>query len=124
MGDVQQQLQHLSDRYQALQGDLATAVEGRQKLEAQQQENRTVKQEFDMLAGDAPIYKQIGPVLLKQDKTEALMAVHGRLEFIDKDIQRIEQHIQGIQDKAAAVKREMLQIQSSAQQAPHAATAA
>jgi hypothetical protein len=28
----------------------------------------------------------VGPVLLKQDKTEAVMAVDGRLEFIDKEM--------------------------------------
>lgn len=39
-----------------------------------------------MLDDDATIYKQIGPVLLKQDKTEAVMAVNGRLDFIDKEM--------------------------------------
>jgi len=43
-------------------------------------------QEFDILDDDANIYKQIGPVLLKQDKTEAVMSVNGRLEFIDKQM--------------------------------------
>lgn len=79
-------------------------MESRQKLESQQQENATVKkvrprtqvwkthrvtsmtQEFDLLDDDANIYKQIGPVLLKQDKTEAVMAVNGRLEFIEKQM--------------------------------------
>lgn len=43
-------------------------------------------QEFDLLNDDANIYKQIGPVLLKQDKTEAVMAVNGRLDFIEKEM--------------------------------------
>lgn len=43
-------------------------------------------QEFDILDDDANIYKQIGPVLLKQDKTEAVMSVNGRLEFIEKQM--------------------------------------
>lgn len=43
-------------------------------------------QEFDILDDDANIYKQIGPVLLKQDKTEAVMSVNGRLEFINKEM--------------------------------------
>ncbi|KAF2025533.1 hypothetical protein EK21DRAFT_76196, partial [Setomelanomma holmii] len=106
MGDVQKKLQDLSDSYQNLQGELSTAVEARQKLESQQQENATVKKEFDILDDDANIYKQIGPVLLKQDKTEAVMAVNGRLEFIDKDIKRIEKQIKDIQDKAETVKTE------------------
>lgn len=43
MADVQKKLQELSDSYQTLQGELSTAVEARQKLESQQQENTTVK---------------------------------------------------------------------------------
>ncbi|KAH7095109.1 Prefoldin [Paraphoma chrysanthemicola] len=124
MSDIQKKLQDLSDSYQTLQGELSTAVEARQKLESQQQENATVKKEFDILDDEANIYKQIGPVLLKQDKTEAVMAVNGRLEFIDKEIKRIEKQIKGIQDKAEDVKTEIIQIQSSAQQSQQAAVSA
>jgi prefoldin beta subunit len=38
------------------------------------------------LKDDASIYKLVGPVLLKQDKTEAVLAVDGRLDFIDKEM--------------------------------------
>ncbi|KAF2177425.1 Prefoldin beta-like protein [Zopfia rhizophila CBS 207.26] len=117
MGDLQKKLQDLSDQYQKLQGELSTSVEARQKLESQQQENTTVQKEFSLLDDDANIYKQIGPVLLKQDKTEAVMAVNGRLEFIEKEINRIEKQIKDIQDKSEQVKMEIIQIQSSAQQA-------
>ena len=47
---------------------------------------KPVGQEFDILDDEANIYKQIGPVLLKQDKTEAVMAVNGRLEYIVKEM--------------------------------------
>ncbi|CBX98320.1 hypothetical protein LEMA_P097290.1 [Plenodomus lingam JN3] len=138
MGDLQKKLQDLSDSYQTLQTELSTAVESRQRLESQQQENATVKkvtlklhfstepysyiaiQEFDILDDDANIYKQIGPVLLKQDKAEAVMAVNGRLEFIEKQIQDVEKKIKGIQDKAENIKTEIVQLQQSAQQAQQA----
>lgn len=69
MSEVQKKLQELSESYQKLQGgmsyqqnlcwqnvltfctELSSAVEGRQKLESQQQENATVKKvshEFDL----------------------------------------------------------------------------
>ena len=38
--------------------------------------------EFNSLADDANIYKLVGPVLLKQDTTEAKSTVDGRLEYI------------------------------------------
>lgn len=43
-------------------------------------------QEFTKLSEDAGIYKLVGPVLLKQDRSEAVMAVDQRLEFIDKEM--------------------------------------
>lgn len=43
-------------------------------------------QEFAGLKADANIYKLVGPVLLKQDKTEAVLAVDGRLEFIENEM--------------------------------------
>ena len=84
--------------------DMSTLVTARQKLESQQQENKGVQkvcdhdilgkphselihllttcQEFNSLADDANIYKLVGPVLLKQDTTEAKSTVDGRLEYI------------------------------------------
>lgn len=80
--------------------DMTSLVTARQKLESQQQENKGVQnvrlslflvlgnrklndyQEFNSLADDANIYKLVGPVLLKQDTTEAKSTVDGRLEYI------------------------------------------
>jgi prefoldin beta subunit len=45
-----------------------------------------MRQEFASLEDDANIYKLVGPVLLKQEKTEAVMAVDGRLEFIENEM--------------------------------------
>lgn len=45
-----------------------------------------MQSEFAQLDDDSNIYKLVGPVLLKQDKTEAVMAVNGRLEFIEKEM--------------------------------------
>jgi len=117
-------LQDLSDDYQKIQGELSAAVDARQKLESQQQENKGVQQEFARLDDEANIYKQIGPVLLKQDKTEAVMAVDGRLEFIEKEIKRFEKQISDIQQRAEKLKMEIIQIQSQAQQAQQAQQAA
>ncbi|KAL2839073.1 Prefoldin [Aspergillus pseudoustus] len=124
MADPQKQMQALSDEYQALQTELDGLVDARQKLESQQQENKNVQTEFNSLDDDANIYKQIGPVLLKQDKAEALMAVSGRLEFIEKEIQRIEGQIKENQDKSDKKRTEIVQFQSQIQQQQAAAASA
>ena len=55
-------------------------------VQSQQQENLGVQKEFDSLSEDANIYKLVGPVLLKQDKTEAVLAVKGRLDYIEGEM--------------------------------------
>lgn len=69
-----------------LSTDLEGLVDARQKLESQQQENQGVQSEFAQLDDESNIYKLVGPVLLKQEKAEATMAVNGRLEFIEKEM--------------------------------------
>lgn len=46
----------------------------------------TTCQEFEGLQDDETIYKQIGPVLLKQEKFEAENTVKGRLDFIGSEM--------------------------------------
>ncbi|KAL4897788.1 Prefoldin [Aspergillus ambiguus] len=123
MADAQKQLQALSDEFQSLQSELEGLVDARQKLESQQQENESVQQEFNSLDDESNIYKLVGPVLLKQDKTEALMAVNGRLEFIEKEIKRIEGQIKENQEKSDKKRADILQVQSQAQQQAAAASA-
>ncbi|KAF4220918.1 hypothetical protein CNMCM8980_002033 [Aspergillus fumigatiaffinis] len=116
MADPQKQFQALSDEYQKLQTDLEGFIDARQKLESQQQENKGVQGEFDKLDEDSKIYKIVGPVLLKQDKNEAVMAVNGRLEFIEKEIKRIEGQIKEAQEMAEKKRAEIVQFQTQLQQ--------
>ncbi|MCJ1300024.1 hypothetical protein MMC08_002818 [Hypocenomyce scalaris] len=124
MAEDQKQLQDLSDDYQKLQGELQSNVEARQQLESQQQENKGVQKEFAKLAEDANIYKLVGPVLLKQDRGEAILAVNGRLEYIEKEIKRVEKLIRDIQEKSESKKMEVYQLQTQMQQAQQPVQAA
>lgn len=94
---------------------MQSSIQARQRLESQQQENRAVQKEFSGLKDDANIYKLVGPILLKQEKTEAVLAVDGRLEFIENEIQRIEKQIKDTQEKNDRIRMEIMQIQSQAQ---------
>jgi len=134
MAELQAKAQSLSDEFTKLQQgmephffleislltsalDLQTAVQARQKLEAQKQENLGVQKEFGKLKDDETVYKLIGPVLLKQDRTEAESTVNGRLEFINTEITRQEAQIKETQGKIEKKKAEIIQLQSAAQAA-------
>jgi prefoldin beta subunit len=58
-----------------------------------------VQKEFSTLSATSQIYKAVGPVLLKQDQAEAKATVDGRIEYIEKEIERIEGQIGGVQKK-------------------------
>ncbi|KAI1117888.1 prefoldin subunit [Nemania sp. NC0429] len=122
MAEAQARLQALSEEYQKLQQDLQAAVDARQKVEAQRQENTGVQNEFDRLKDGESIYKLAGPILLKQDKVEAESTVKGRLEFIGKELERSENQIKEVQDKLEKKKGEIIQAQAGIQ-APGAAPA-
>ncbi|PWW71638.1 Prefoldin beta-like protein [Tuber magnatum] len=110
-------LQNLTEEFKALSKDMSSIVEARQKLDSQLHENESVQKEFASLADDAKIYKLIGPVLVKQDKSEAVMNVDKRLEFINSEISaRIEKQISDIQGKQERKKMEIIQIQTQLQQ--------
>ncbi|KAL9633381.1 MAG: hypothetical protein Q9204_003420 [Flavoplaca sp. TL-2023a] len=113
----QQNLQTLSEEYQKLQTDLQTQITSRQRLESQQQENLAVRKEFNTLSTESTIYKLIGPVLLKQEKAEAESAVDGRLEFIEKEIKRVEKLISNMQEQSEGKKMEIYQLQMKTQEA-------
>ncbi|KAJ4287112.1 Prefoldin subunit 6 [Collariella sp. IMI 366227] len=117
MADLQAKLQALSEDYTKLQQELQDTVQSRQKLEAQRQENLGVQEEFAKLKEGETIYKLIGPILLKQDQTDAESTVNGRLEFINKEITRLEGHIKESQGKMEKKKNEIIQLQTSAQAA-------
>lgn len=64
-------------------------------------------QEFTTLPPTSTIYKLVGPVLLKQERTDAVQAVEGRLEFIGAEIKRIEKQIGEMQEEGEAKKMEV-----------------
>ncbi|KAH8151721.1 uncharacterized protein LAJ45_04343 [Morchella importuna] len=112
MANPQQALQRMTEEFTTLQKELSSVVEARQTLESQLQENQSVQKEFSGLDDDANIFKLIGPVLVKQDKSEAIMAVGGRLEFIEAEITRTEEKIKNIQEKQEKKKIEIMQLQN------------
>ncbi|KAF7964745.1 hypothetical protein HWV62_3386 [Athelia sp. TMB] len=124
---LQARAQIASAEYQTLQGDLQAAVEARQRLDAQLSENEMVKkqrtishrngmQEFAQLTPNNIVYKQIGPVLVPQDQSEAKSNVDTRLDFIRGEIKRVEGQLKEIGAKSEKKKQELVEIQAEAQQ--------
>ncbi|OZJ04856.1 hypothetical protein BZG36_02628 [Bifiguratus adelaidae] len=97
---MEQQLEAASLAFQKLQKDLTKAVETRQRLDSQLQENELVEKEFQSLGEDANIYKLIGPVLVKQEREEAKTNVENRLRLIREEIARVEKQLTDLTEKS------------------------
>lgn len=76
-----------------------------------------MRKEFDGLSDDAKVFKMVGPVLLKQERSEALTAVNGRLEFIAKSIKDTEDRIKELQETNDKKRMELMQLQQKMQSA-------
>ncbi|KAG0293202.1 hypothetical protein BGZ98_002277 [Dissophora globulifera] len=113
---LQKKLEAESAAYQALQKDYTKAVESRQRLDSQLQENTLVQAEFKLLKDDANIYKLIGPVLTKQDKAEAVTNVDKRIDFINTEIDRVEKQLKDMQAKTDKKRIELVELQTALQQ--------
>ncbi|KAF5385414.1 hypothetical protein D9757_005384 [Collybiopsis confluens] len=113
---LREKLQAASVDFQKIQTDLSKTVEARQRLDAQLSENELVKKEFASLASGNIIYKQIGPVLVKQDQADAKTTVDTRLEFIRGEIKRIETQLKDIETKSEKKKSQIVEIQTMIQQ--------
>lgn len=70
-----------------------------------------MQREFTTLTSDSTVYKLIGPVLLKQDSEDAKRTVDGRLEYIGKEIKRVEAAIGELQGNSDRVRVELADLQ-------------
>ncbi|KAH8549351.1 Prefoldin [Umbelopsis sp. PMI_123] len=113
---IEAKLEAESRAFQKLQKDLTKAVESRQQLDSQRQENELVKKEFDLLENSSGIYKLVGPVLVKQDRTEAFTNVKNRLDLINAEIKRVEAQLQDLTQKSEKKRTEIMQLQSQFQE--------
>jgi prefoldin beta subunit len=79
-------------------------------------------QELDLMSETDNVYKLVGPVLMKVDVEEARHNVTKRMEFIEKDMRRLDDTIAARQGEQSALGEEIQKLQQEMQ--ADAATAA
>lgn len=70
-----------------------------------------VLQEFNLMATDADVYKLVGPVLAKQDVSESKVNVEKRIEFIAKEIDRMDKLEGDFQNKVEERRNTVIKLQ-------------
>jgi prefoldin beta subunit len=90
---------------------MQTQVELLKKLTAQKSENDSVKKEFEKLAEDAVIWKQVGPLMVKQERQDAKANVDKRIEFINNDVLSTEEKIKALENEFEDKRSILLKLQ-------------
>ncbi|GAA5869583.1 hypothetical protein JCM3774_005486 [Rhodotorula dairenensis] len=118
---LEAKLQAATSIYTKLESDYARAVEARQLLDAQKTENEGVKKELASLTEQNKVYKLVGPILMKQEQSEAKHNVDKRLEWINDEIKRAEAKLKDVGGKLEEKKVEIVNLQGQYQQQMQAA---
>ena len=84
--------------YKTLQGHVEQLLQSRGRFIQQRVENEAVRDELALDEG-ATVYKTVGPVLFKQDYDEVKENVAKRLEFIAKEVQKVDDQVKAKQDE-------------------------
>ncbi|CAH1372211.1 hypothetical protein MTP99_013714 [Tenebrio molitor] len=115
--DLQRKIQSELDSFKNTQKELQKAISSRQQLDGQLNENMIVKDELDILAKDAKVYKSVGPVLIKTELVEAKQNVSKRMEYINKEIKRVDDQITSLEKKQDIHREGLQKLQHQFQQA-------
>ncbi|XP_018569486.1 prefoldin subunit 6 [Anoplophora glabripennis] len=115
--DIQRKLQSELDSFKNVQKELQKAIQTRQQLDGQLNENEIVKQELDLLPSDGKVYKSVGPVLIKTELIEAKQNVSKRMDYITKEIKRVDDLIGNLEKKQDSHREALQKLQHQFQQA-------
>ncbi|CAI8022855.1 Prefoldin subunit 6 [Geodia barretti] len=105
------------ERFKKLQKELQKFTASRMQLDTQVNENKTVKEELDRLEEGAVLYKLVGPVLVKQELSEAKLTVEKRLTYITKESERYADMIKETQRTIEQGTEKLGRLQQDYQQA-------
>ena len=121
-GKMPEQLFQLRRLHEAQLGELKKVNEQLQKLAEnmseyfrQKLENDTVLSELKLLSDDSTVFKKIGPCLIKQDMFEATSNVEKRIDYIQQELDRIENQKQSAEEKRAKIGKGLGRVEGEIQ---------
>ena len=109
-------LQSEREKLQVLTKEFQKCVSTRQQFDAQLNENELVLSEFNRLKPSAEVFKLVGPVLVKQEVTEAISTVKKRITFIKGELERCDKNITSSEEKQGKSREALMKMQQQYQQ--------
>lgn len=109
--EIQKRLESDVAEIKKIEAEYAKVFKAKQSLTEKKSENEMVLQEFNLMSGDASVYKLVGPILAKQDVAESKGNVEKRIEFITKEIERMDKLEGDFQNKVEEKKNNIMKLQ-------------
>ncbi|ODV63684.1 tubulin-binding prefolding complex subunit YKE2 [Ascoidea rubescens DSM 1968] len=117
MATEREQFEQISADYAVIQKTMNELIISRQKLETQYQENKIVKDEFDILEKDPSsssnkLYKLIGSILIPTNLADSQNNINKRITYIQSEISSVELKIKAQQAELETKREAILRLRS------------
>ena len=109
--EIQRKLETDVTEIKKIEAEYTKVYSAKQSLVENKSENEMVLAEFNLMSADASVYKLVGPVLAKQDVGESKTNVEKRIEYITKEIERMDKLEQDFQSKVEERRANIQKLQ-------------
>lgn len=115
---MQTAYQHETGEIKKIEQEYQKVMQNKRSMTEKKSENEQVMTEFNLVKDEesATIYKLVGPIMAKQDLAEAKVNVKARLDYVTKELDRMDhlekEFIAKVEDKRRTVQKLMAGIQS------------
>ena len=109
--EIQRKLEADVTEIKKIEAEYTKVFSAKQSLVEKKSENEMVLQEFNLMGDDAAVYKLVGPILAKQDVAESKTNVEKRIEYITKEIERMDKLEQDFQIKVEERRNNIQKLQ-------------
>lgn len=109
--EIQRKLETDVTEIKKIEAEYTKVYSAKQSLVEKKSENEMVLAEFNLMSADASVYKLVGPVLAKQDVSESKTNVEKRIEYITKEIERMDKLEQDFQTKVEERRANIQKLQ-------------
>lgn len=113
--ELQKHFQRELDAFKQCQKEVNMLTTMRQQLDGQLNENSIVKEELSLLKSSGEVYKMVGPILLRQDHTEAKENIEKRMSYIKNELKRIDDRIQTLETQQDEYRDKLTKLQQQFQ---------
>jgi|LauGreDrversion4_2_1035121.scaffolds.fasta_scaffold66369_7 prefoldin beta subunit len=109
--EIQRKLETDVMEIKKIEAEYTKVYSAKQSLVEKKSENEMVLAEFNLMSKDAAVYKLVGPILAKQDTNESKVNVEKRIEYITKEIERMDKLEQDFQAKVEERRNNIQKLQ-------------